>query len=130
MAVDELGDHGTLGVGWESGDRVDPGFNLVGQSLGGVACQRLNDDLPHTIRSGRADLLDTVEVVNRLLDPHTDLLFHLSRASPRKRHGDADAIDDGGGKKLFIQARDVIEPTDHQHHHQEVCCNRIGDEPA
>ena len=130
MAVDELGDHGTLGVGWESGDRIDPGFNLVGKSLGRVACQRLNDDLPHTIRSGRADLLDTVEVVNRLLDPHTDLLFHLSRASPRKRHADADVIDDRGGEKLFIQARDVIEPTDHQHHHQEVCCNRIGDEPA
>ena len=130
MAINELGDHGTLGVGWESGDRIDPGFNLVGKSLGGVACQRLNDDLPHTIRSGRTDLLDTVEVVNRLLDPHANLLLHLSRASPGKRHGDADAIDNGGGEKLFIQTRDVVEPADHQNHHQEVCCNRIGDEPA
>ena len=30
-----------------------------------------------------------------------------------------------GVGKLFIQARDVVKPADHQNHHQEVCCNRI-----
>ena len=130
MAVDKLGHHGALGVGRESGDRIDPGFNLVGQSLSGIACQRLNNHLPHTIGSGRANLLDAVEVVNRLLDPHTNLLFHLSRAGPRKRHRDANAIDNGCREELLVEARNVVEPADHQHHHQEVCCDRIGDEPA
>ena len=130
MAVGELANHGALGVGRESGDRIDPGFNLVGQSLGGIACQGLDNHLPHTIRSGRANFLNTVEVVNRLLYPHANLFFHLSRAGPRKWHGNADAIDNGGREKLFIQTRDVVKPADHQNHHQEVCCNRIRNEPA
>ena len=108
VPVNEFCDDRPLSVSRKGRDRVDSRLDLIGEPLGWVTRQRLDNDLTHSLRGCGANLFDTVEIVNRLLDPNTDLFLNLPRACPGKGHGNTDAINDRRGEKLLIETGYVV----------------------
>ena len=129
-AGDELADDRLLGLFGKGIDGVDPALDVIQHAANVGAELELDHDAAHALRRRRDDLLDAVDAVDRLLDPHAHGLLDLFRGGPQVGHLDVDAVEGDLGHHLGRHVDGGDQPADDEQPHQQVGGDRIPGEPV
>ena len=83
-------DNGAFGIVGECDNGIYPGFDIIDHIGHIVAVGDLDSDLAAALTSLAANMLDALEVIDRLFDTHHNLFFHFPRPGTGVGHGDID----------------------------------------
>ena len=111
-------------------NRVDVVLDLVNHPAGIGAQFQLDHDRSHAFRSGRLELLDAVDALERLLDADDDSGLDLFGRRPKVRHLNADLVELYLRKDLFLDRRRGDEAAHDDEDHHEVGSHWIPREPG
>ena len=111
-------------------DRVDAGFDVVERPSQVVSRQDLNGNGATAFSGQRPDLLDSIQVLDRFLDPNAYAFLDLFRSGSALGNADADHIDGVLGENFLLDSRDGHEPANDDYDHHEVGGHAVVREPG
>ena len=127
---DRFLDDRLLGLLGEGVDGVDPRLDVVQQLLDVGARHRLDQHRADVLAGGRADLLDPLEVLDRLFDADDHPFFDLFRRRAGVGHGYRDHIGREVREHLLLHGEDTHQAADDDQDHHQVGGDAVLGEPA
>ncbi len=125
-----LEDDGLLRLLGEAVDPVDAALDLAEAAADVLAGQQLDGHLADALGSGGADVLDTLEPLELLLDADADTLLDLHRRGTRIDHAHRDDVEADLGHELLLDGEERENSPHHQEHHQQIGGDVIRREPG